>query len=208
MNGVRLQEQIYAGFMRAAKHVGRAYEVFRADTALEPTDSAYSIGSQFCLFAAEKKFEVPQKFKIPARYLYADGRELAPRDILIGPYGTFYVGDMQPNLPMQAVWCNETVSIDRPGYIGAEQTTSPIASGLPCFRQLKKVDQKPTSAIGGSSTAAVAFGEFYLFTPLPLGLVIQGDVITCASDNRRFSLDTIDNTEIGVVLTMRQADAI
>lgn len=205
MDGSIAQQRIYAGFAKAAAKVGRAYAHYRAALPISPIEPGNLLGSVNCLFAADKRFEVPQKYKIPARYPYADGGELQQRDILVGPYGTFYVGDMQPLLPLQAIRCNEVVSITRPVYQGTEVVPEQIALGLPCFRQLKKVDQKPVGGIGGASNSSTPIGEWFLFAPIDHTLVRQSDVITDAG-GRIYTLDTIDPTEIGTVLTMRQSD--
>src|SRR3954465_8318476 len=102
MNGEKAQARIYAGQGRAAAHVGRPYAHYRAPYPIDPMSDSNLLGNLNCFFAAEKRFEGPKKYKIPTRYLHADGREVQQRDILVGPYGTFFVGDMQPLLPMQA----------------------------------------------------------------------------------------------------------
>ena len=209
MNGERLQELVYAGYAKAAAHTGRVYSHYRAATPISPLEAGNLLGEIDCLFAAEKKFEVPQKYKIPTRYLYADGRELAQRDILVGPYGTFFVGDMQPNLPMQAIWCNDSIAINRPIYeVG---TTIEIVDGeliayaVPCFRQLKKVDQKPVNSAYGASSAATPISELFVYAPIDWTLLKQNDIVTDQT-GRRFTLSNIDPTEIGAVLVCRQAD--
>jgi hypothetical protein len=205
MDGATLQARIYAGYGKAASRVGRSYEVYRAATPVSPLEAGNMVGSVDCFFAADQKFNSVHKYKNVERYMWADGRELQQRDILLGPYGTFYVGDMQPNMPIQAIWCNEVVNIERPTYQGTTMVPEQIAFGLPCFRQLKKVDQKPVGQAFVASTAATPIGEWFVYLPIEQGLVQQGDLVTDQL-GRTFSLDTIDNTEIGVVITMRQSD--
>lgn len=201
MDGATLQNRIYAGYARAAAKTGRPYRLYRADSPLHPVDDGNYLGAVNCLFAADKDFSVPNKFKIPTRYLYADGRQLRPRDILLGPYGTFFIGDMQPNLPIQAIKCNDLISIDRPVYAGTTVVPEPIAFALPLFRQLKKVDiKRPEFA---ANTAGTAISEYFGFLPIAPGTVRQHDIIS-DQDGRLYELDTIDNTEIGVVITFRQ----
>jgi hypothetical protein len=173
---------------------------------VNPLEAGNLVGTVDAFFAADQKYNSVHQYKRPERYMWADGRELQQRDILVGPYGTFFVGDMQPNLPMQVIRCNEVVNIERPVYQDAVVVPEQIAFGVPCFRMLKKVDQKPASAIGGASTASTPVGEWFVFLPIEVGLVQQGDIVT-DQGGRLYSLDTIDNTEIGVVITMRQSDS-
>ena len=204
MNGATVQARIWAGYAKAAEKAGRTYSVYRAAIPVSPIEAGNKIAELPCLFAAEKRFEVPNKYKIPTRYLFADGAQLQQRDILVGPYGTFYVGDMQPNLPLQAVWCNDVISIDRPVYQGTTLVPEQVAFGLPIFKQLKKVDVKRPEF--GANTSGTAIAEFFGFLPVEPGTVRQHDVITDQS-GAIFELDTIDNTEIGVVVTFRQTEA-
>jgi len=206
MDGATLQARIYHGYAQAAAHAGREYEQFRSASAIEPTALGNSLGMIDCLFAGDPQYAMPVKYKIPTRYLYADGTRLAQRDILVGPYGTFFVADMQPNLAMQVTRCNDVVAINRPEYVGTElQTGDFIASAMPCFRQFKQVEQKSVTGFGGAQNSATPLGNFWVFLPIEVGLVQQGDVVTDQT-GMRYTLDTWDNTEIGVILTIRQAE--
>jgi hypothetical protein len=209
MDGEALQALIYKGHKRAAEHAGRVYSHYRAESPISPLEAGNLLGEISCLFAAEKRFEVPAKYKDAVRYLYADGRELQQRDILVGPYGTFYVGDMQPNLPMQAVRCNDSVSINRPIYQYGSQIEvidgDPIVSACPAFRQIKKVDQKPVPASFGATSASTPVGEWFLYIPVDGDLLKQQDIVIDAT-GRRYTISIIDHTEIGTVLVIRQAD--
>ncbi len=208
MNGTLLQERIYAGYAKAAAHVGQPYSIYRAATPISPLEAGNLIGEVNCFFAADQKFSSVHKFKEPTRYMWADGRELQQLDILVGPYGTFFVGDMQPNLPMQAVRCNDSIQVNRPIY-----QTNPIAVvdgelivfACPCFRQLKKVDQKPVNSAYGASTAATPIGEWFVYAPIDWTLLKQNDLVTDES-GRRYTISTVDPTEIGAVIVIRQAD--
>lgn len=202
MDGALLQSRIYAGYRKSALRAGQPYAHFRAASGIDPTAPGNQLGTVACLFAANSSFSAAVKYKIPTRYLYADGAVLQQLDILIGPYGTFYVGDLQPDLPIHAVRCNDTVKIERQAYVGTNLVPQLIVSAVPAFRQLKKVDQKPQF---GAATAATPIGEFFLFLPVADGLVRQGDIIT-DQYGRLYTLDTIDDTEIGNVVTMRQDD--
>lgn len=206
MDGATLQARIYAGYAQAAAHTGRAYEQFRSVTPLDPTAVGNSLGDIDCLFAADPQYAMPVKYKIPTRYLYADGRRLAQRDILVGPYGTFFVADMQPNLAMQVIRCNDVVSINRPEYVNTDlQTGDFIASAMPAFRQFKMVEQKSVTGFGGAQNSATPMGQFWLFLPIEPNVVQQGDIVTDQS-GMRYTLDTWDNSEVGVFLTIRQAE--
>lgn len=205
MDGETLQERIYAGYKRDAEHTGRAYQHYRfdPDVPVSPLEAGNLLGEIHCRFAAEKRFEVPHKHKDATRYLYADGRDLEQHDLLVGPFGTFYVADMQPLLPMQAVWCNEIVTIGHPVYQGTLVVPDNYVVSMPCFRQLKRVEQRKPEF--SSNTAATPIGEWFMFIPVAASLLRQGDIVV-DEGGQRYTLDTIDNTEIGVVATIRQSE--
>lgn len=206
MDGQTLQTLIYAGYARAAAKTGKPYDVYRTASALNPIDLGNKVATVDCFFAAEKRFEVPHKFKEPTRYLYADGSQLQKGDFLVGDYGTFFVGDMEPNLPIQAIWCNESVAISRVTYVNGIATDDQvIAQAFPCFRQLKRVDQKPVLGMYGASTQTTPIGEWFLYIPIDPSIADQSDFVT-DQNGRQYSISTIDPTEIGAVLVIRQSD--
>ena len=207
MDGASLQAKIYAGYAKTALKSGRAYAQYRSASAITPIAPGNLLGNVNCLFAPNPNFVLPHKYKIPARALYADGRLLAQRDILVGPYGTFYVGDMEPLLPMQMIRCNDSLSIQRLTYTGTTQILTSLATAMPAFRQLKLVSQKSVTGIGGAQTASTAISEFFFFLPIAASLVREGDVIA-GNDGVVFTLDTVDDTEIGTVLTAHQAQSV
>lgn len=207
MDGATAQARIYAGYAKTALRTGRAYAHYRAASPITPIAVGNLLGNVNCVFAPTDTFRAPHAFKTPTRVLFADGRLLAQRDILVGPYGTFFVADMEPLLPIQMILCNDSVAIQRLSYSGTTQVLTSIATALPAFRMLKKVDQKSVAGIGGATTASTAIGEFFCFMPVAVGVVRQGDVIT-GTDGVAFTLDTIDNSEIGVFVTMHQAESV
>jgi hypothetical protein len=165
------------------------------------------VGTAYARFAAlvDKK---PHQFKIPNYTMFADGRELMPRDILHSTdgQGTWFIGDMQHLLPMQALKCNDVVNVNRPVYVSGVLTDGDlIAFAVPCFRQLKKVDQKPVASAFGASTASTPVGEWFVYAPIDWTLLKQNDMVTDES-GRRYTVSTIDPTELGTVLVIRQAD--
>jgi hypothetical protein len=205
MDGVTLQARIYAGMGKDAQHTGRLHSIYRPASPLLPLDYGNRVGEIYCRFAAEKRFEVPHKYKEPTYFLYADGRELEKGDFLVSDTETFFIADKQPLLPMQAVRCNDLLTIDRPSYVGTTVVTNPVATDYPAFRQLKKLDQKPVSSTFGASTSATPIGEWFVYLPIDWTLIKQGDIVTDLTA-RTYTIGSIDPTEIGAVVVMRQSD--
>lgn len=199
MNGDRLQGLIYAGYAKLAARQGSMYDVYRFDDPIAVTDLSFKIARIPVAFAAEKRFVVPNKYQQPVWYCYADGRILQPRDILIGPKGTFYIGDMQQNLPIQAVETNHVVSVGRGSYDSGDQNIEFYATGIPCFMQFKREDIKQAQY---ASTMGQAITHWTTFLPLAEGTLKQDDVVE-DEDGIRYIVDAPDFTGIGYVAHLR-----
>ncbi len=215
MSGALVQDRIYKGYRRTAEAVGFPYEQYRATFSadvttedrspsdLDPIVSDNRIRTINLAIAADKDFTVPNKYHIPTQYCYADGRLLQQFDLLVGDFGTYFVGDMQPLLPIQTVKCNRVIDIGRgiystSGPIG--QTVNYYATGLPCFMQFTREDIQRTVA----NTIGQAVTHWQVFIPLPEGLIHQDDVVF-DEENNRYLVDAPDFTSIGYVARLRLA---
>lgn len=206
MNGAIVQNRIYAGYAKTAQMTGRDYAVYRSDTSLFPADSGNLLATIPMSFARDKNFAVPNKYLNATWLCWADGRLLQTRDILIGPYGTFYIGDMQPLLPMQAIKCNKTVKVGSVAYsVTGDITTETdfYAEGVPAFFQFTREDiQKPL----GPATLQLgrAITHWNVFIPLANGTLKQDDIME-DEDGIRYTVDAPDFTNLGYVARVRLA---
>jgi len=207
VDGARLQALIYRGYAKEAARIGIDYEIFRGPP-MSPIQPAYSQGSLPCAFIADAKASVFQKYQTPTWILRADGSQLQVLDILVGPFGTFYVASMQPNLPIEAVRCNSTVSIGRVSYEEDPVTlvlvpvVTNYAEDLPMFKQYRReeIRKDPTTGqeIGNAATVWRAF------IPLVNETMLQGDVIT--DENAiKYTVDAPDFTSAGYAANIRLA---
>jgi len=208
MDGARLQTLIYKGYGKEAEKVGFDYEVFRAASFLSPTQSAYSMGTLKCSFAADEKMSVSNKYQTPTWILRADGNQLEVLDFLVGPYGTFYVASKQPNLPMEAVRCNSAVSIGRVSYDTDPVTgvLAPVvtnyAEALPMFKQYRREDIRRDASTGEEIGNAIT--HWRAFIPLPIETLQQGDIIVDENDIK-YTVDAPDFTSAGYAANIRLA---
>jgi hypothetical protein len=202
VNGERTQGLIYAGYAKLAAKIGFDYDVFRYVDPIAPMDDIYKINRMPVAFAAEKKFAIPNKYQTPTWYCYADGRLLQPRDILVGKAGTFYIGDMQPLLPIQAIQTNHVVSVGRGTYTtsgSVEQSVEFFATRLPIFMQFKREDIKQSQY---ANTIGQAITHWTAFIPLPEGMLKQDDVVE-DEEGIRYVVDAPDFTSIGYAAHLR-----
>lgn len=153
MNGSLLQSKIYYGYAQAANHVGTSFEQYRSPNSIDPIVPSNLLGSLLMSASVNWTYNKFNKYGNAIWQLLVDGRELLPFDFLIGN-ATFFVGAMQPLLPILGVECNRTVTIKRyeqastagvtsyGGYTEAEGTI--LMQNCPCsILQQDKGDNHP-----------------------------------------------------------------
>jgi hypothetical protein len=205
VSGAVNQNRLYQGYDRIAQELGFDYAVYPFNM-VTPLDSGYQQRLLKVAFAADAKFSVPLKYNKPVWLCYAEGDFLEQNSFLVGFYGTYYIADKQPFLPMQAIRCNRTVTISRglyrtTGPAGTDLT--PFASGLPIFMQFAREDiQKPATTVGGQQLGE-AITHWTTFIPGPKGMLQQDDVVTDEADGINYIIDAPDYTNAGYVVHMR-----
>lgn len=208
MNGDTVQAAIYAGYGKTAEKVGQLYAHYRAASPLTPIDIANQLDPIHVTFSTlTRPFVAAAKWSDETWLLWADGRRLQPLDFLVGPYGTYYVGDMQPLLPIQAVRCTHTAAmIERPGYSTSgtlSQSAETIAAGLPFALKLKSVNVK--TPLGGSNTSGVGVSNWLAFIPMANETLKRNDVIT-DTEGVQYEVDAPAWTPMGYVAQVRLAN--
>ncbi len=206
MNGELVQARIYAGYARQAEHVGQSYRHFRSDAPIDPTDTAFELDPIKVSFSTlTRPFMAYAKWSDETWIAWADGRLLLPRDFLIGPAGTFYIGDMQPLLPIQAVRCtHNAVTIERPTPTIGE-APEVVATNLPFHLKLKSVNVKPPVGAGASTTAGIGISNWWAFIPMAETALKRNDVIT-DGEGVQYEVDAPAWTPMGYVAQVRLAN--
>lgn len=206
MNGARLQTLIYNGYAKEAKVIGYDYDVYRATLpSLYVIDPGNLIATLKCAFIADAKAEVANKYQTPTWMLRADGNQLEVFDFLVGPFGTFFVASMQPQLPMEAIKCNSVVNIGRVDYTSGTGIVVNYVEGLPIFKQYRREDirrDQTGNEIGNAIT------HWRAFIPLPAHTLRQADVLVETSEDPSISytVDAPDFTSAGYAANIRLAD--
>ena len=200
MDGARLQTLIYKGYGKEAAVIGFDYDIYRAALpSMDVLDPTNVVGTLKCAFIADAKAEVANKYQTPTWMLRADGTQLEVFDFLVGPFGTFFVASKQPQLPMEAIKCNNFVTIAHIDYTVSPPGVDNYVSGLPIFKQYRREDirRDETGAEVGNATT-----HWRAFIPLPNHTLRQGDVIT-DEDGIGYTMDAPDFTSVGYAANMR-----
>lgn len=123
------QARINRGYGIAAARLGAPYGQYRATGPMYPMN--HGIGAMFADFDVDPLFghKAPAKYGIPVYYGLFDATNVLVGDYLVGPMGTFFVGNMEPDKPTLCVRCNRTLTFMRPapsGYSGDTATQETI----------------------------------------------------------------------------------
>ena len=204
--GAENQDKLYAGHARIAAQLGASYEVY-GFSMMQPLDPGNLQLTLPVAVSADTGFNAPLKYNKAAWICYADGNQLGQFNFLVGPYGTFYIADKQPFMPMQAVRCNRMVSIGRGEYSESGPITETVvnfAEGLPIFTQFAREDiQKVATQFGQQLGRAIT--HWTAFIPGENGMLKQDDIVIDEADGIRYMVDAPDYTNMGYVCHLRLA---
>ena len=188
MNGALLQSRINHGYAMAANQIGTAHTWYRAATPLTPLQPVNSLGTLPASFNIGGQYLNQPKADVWLWQALADGSQLQIGDYLVGAETWCIVG-MQALMPIMALRCTDSISISRAGPIsqtadGAQQSTVQVASGIPCYVQVKrdKGFSAPAGYQGGATNTSAPMPDWLVYVGLggvtPAGFIKDGDIIT------------------------------
>ena len=125
MDGIKAQAKIYKGYGIAAKKIGLVYNQYRSTTGINPIAIGNLISSTFyASFNVSWDYMKSSKYGNAIFQCVADGRVLQVGDYLVNATKTWFIIGMEALLPILAVECNATATIERPtqstakGFVG------------------------------------------------------------------------------------------
>ena len=194
MDGTRLQSLLNTGYARAASHIGTPHAWYRAATPINPLQAVNSLGTLQASFNIGGQYLNQPKADVWLWQTIVDGAQVEIGDYLSGADNWCIVGK-QALMPIIALRCTDTISISRAGAVtqtadGAQQSTVSIASGIPCYIQLKrdKGFSSPAGFQGGATNTSAPMPEWLVYVGLggvtPQGFIQDGDMITNESGNQ------------------------
>ncbi len=172
----QIQQKIYYGYAKAALKLGASFNLYRATSMVNPIISGNLIGQIMASTNVSWNYMKANKYTNAVWQICIDAQlSSAPLNAQVFDYivpinnpdgyisdnSTYFMISEQYLLPMQAVKCNDVISIIRPsqtagpgnvGYVGYLPSTSlTIAEGLPAsileFRRGETADMKlPTDS--------------------------------------------------------------
>jgi hypothetical protein len=208
MDGATIQTKIYAGYAKAAPHIGMPYDLYRPADPMAPL--ATRLATITASFNVGGSFRQPNRASNPLWQCIADGARLKPGDYLIGG-STFFIASMQPLLPIQAVECHRILSVHRlalPGGFGSLGYNRGIGPS-----EVLRLQGWPVSLLSGSRGGRSEVGPpgdtrqpgYQALMPAWPGIdIAPGDICTCDL-GRRYSVSACELTGLGWRLTLEQA---
>jgi hypothetical protein len=211
MNGERIQALAFRGLAIAAKKVGTDFKLFRPASMIDPvatgtelltTKVSATTGYDYA------KYNLPKK---PDLTLIVDGALIQAGDYLVGE-SIYYIPRIQPLLPIPAIQCNRTVSLEHSGYStgpSGELKTGGVvyATNLPVFMIAKKDKSSTAHLIPAASDSQSSMSEWVVFiNSRTLGEVNKHDVLIDEMGNR-YEIVQVSPTDRGAECLAREEKA-
>jgi hypothetical protein len=205
MDGPTMQAKIYAGYAAAAQRMGLQFGQYRATSAasaaIAPGNLLQTLPASFNV--QDMAYKKPSGYGKAAWYCVADGRQLQPGDYLSGNGYTYFIGAMEPLLPIVAILCNTVVTIYRPqqtsgvglgGYGGnTQQNQTAVVTQFPAsILSQSKAEKGPTNLPGD-----VRVGWDTMLLPIMPGVVIKPHDIVNDAGNNQYVISCAELAEHG-----------
>lgn len=211
MNNSSLQDQIYRGMGTAARAIGISCNAFRPTSPAEPLAPENRFLQLDVAFnAQDNTFRRAGLASQAAWYCICDSAYLKPGDYLSEVLSNriWFIGAIQPLLPVVSILTNRTVSISRPaGYnlpglnaYGGGETSSPIASNFP-VSLLHGGDLRGPATIPSDARLG---GAIMLFPPLSGMELYRGDIVN-DDIGRSFIVGQAEQNSLGWHAELKQA---
>ncbi|MBR8182096.1 hypothetical protein KDW54_06745 [Burkholderia ambifaria] len=211
MDAAKLQSKVWAGYAKAAKRIGPAFNLYRPISATNPLSNGPIATLNASFNAEDMSYGRPNKYGKPTWFCLVDGSRVLVGDYLINSDQTFFIAAMQPILPILAVDCNRTLNVLRPqqqsgigavGYGGdTDSNETPLMTGWPASVLQGTKGEKNEVNLPGD----VRNPWWQILMPAYPGIVLRtADIVTDDID-RRYIVSSAELTDLGWRLTAQSA---
>ncbi|QOR55278.1 MAG: hypothetical protein SHS37scaffold220_47 [Phage 67_12] len=211
MDGPTIQARVYAGYAKAARVIGIAYDQFRPLSAGAPLGNKVATVLMALDSGRTFSFNSPNEYGDPTWLALINDATVQTGDYLVGNNGgintnTYFIAGKQFLLPVLAIECNRLLRITRENgvsavgavaYSGKLPTTETDVLGGPGALWPASILQ------GGRKEAAAALpagvknaGWKILLPPSVPVVIIAGDIVT-DDLGRRYAIDSAELTDLG-----------
>jgi hypothetical protein len=211
VDGPTIQARVYAGYAKAARVIGIAYDQYRPLSASMPLGNKIATVKMAVDSGKQYTFNSPNEYGDPTWLALIDDATVQTGDYLIGNNGgynsnTYFIAGKQFLLPVLAIECNRLVHVVR------QQSVSAVgAVGYGGNVAAHEVDVLGTASamwpasilFGGKAQAALnlpadvkSSGWRVLLPPSAVWVIKAGDFIT-DDLGRRYAIDGAELTDLG-----------
>lgn len=218
MDGPTLQAKIYAGYAKAAKVIGIAYDQYRPASATQPLTNKIATVKMAVDSGKQYTFNSPNEYGDPTWLALIDDATVLPGDYLVGNNGglntnTYFIAGKQFLLPVLAIECNRSLHITRQaavsgvgdvGYAGSTTAQEVDVLGTASALWPASILFGGKSQIGVGLPAGVKnVGWRILLPPSANVTILAGD--TAMDDlGRRYSIEGAESTDLGWRLSAQE----
>ena len=186
MNGRKLQDRLYWGLGRSARHVGQSADAIRPNGPFNPMDPQNRFLRMPATFKSANGSDTKTNSYGEALWQGVfDGSYTRVGDYLVLAHGTYFVISQAPLLSIMCVRTNRTISISRPN----PQTTTAanVYGGYTSNNSTILMSGWPASVLGETKTGVSANGlpsdqtspTWAVLVPAPDGVFLSaGDIVT------------------------------
>jgi hypothetical protein len=207
MDSWLLQNMIAKGMGVAARKLGRPFNVYRPDGAMQPLAPRNRAIKLFAVFQAEDGAPHAPDYGEALWQGIFDSVYTRVGDYLVGETETYFVAGQKPALPVQCVLTNRVVTVVRPapaaqgGYSGFYATSGePVIMEWPC--SLLEAGGRG----GGAGPNETRFGNWMILLPaLPVPIEVA-DVVSDECGGT-YVVSAAEQSTLGWRLLVRQIGA-
>lgn len=211
MDGILAQEKVYKGYAIAAKKIGLVYTQYRSTTGIDPISMGNIVSSTFyASFNVSWDYMKSSKYGNAVFQCVADGRILQVGDYLVDSTKTWFIIGMENLLPILAVECNATVTVEHPQfnvdkgivpYMGDQPTVNGtiFMQNIPCSFLIQGRGKSNETKLPMDSS----WGRWEVLMPyLGNQKILVGDTVSIGTDI--YIVDDNELTEFGWRLRVKR----
>lgn len=218
MDGATLQAKIYAGYAKAAKVMGIAYDQFRPVSASQPLSNKVATVKMAVDSGKQYSFNSPNEYSDPTWLALIDDATVQTGDYLVGNNGglntnTYFIAGKQFLLPVLAIECNRNLHITRQASVSAVGDVGYVGSTA-----AQEVDVLGTASalwpasvlFGGKSQMGLGLpagvknvGWRILLPPSVPSVILAGDIAT-DDQGKRYVIDGAELTDLGYRISAQE----
>lgn len=211
MDGPTIQARVYAGYAKAAKVIGIAYDQYHPLSAAAPLGNKVATVLMALDSGKTFTFSSPNEYGDPTWLALINDATVQAGDYLVGNNGginsnTYFIAGKQFLLPVLAIECNRLLRITRENGVGAVgavaysgklPSTETDVLGAPGALWPASILQGGRKEAAASLPAGVKNAGWKILLPPSVPVVINaGDIVT---DDlaRRYAIDSAELTDLG-----------